>query len=462
MKKLTVFLIIVLLTQAALLPVSAESPEVEEAAYNGYLVKLAENAPAFLNDTLEYVVPNVYWSDDAATVMALQEYGLAEHVEPNYKVTLFETSTEQETAEMPWAHTSVHAEAAAELGLSGEGVRVAVIDSGLQTDNPNLDHAIVEEGYDYILGTSAMTDTVGHGTYVTQMIVGDGDDGAMKGIAPKASIVPFRCFSEKTADTSLLIRAVADAADPNKFACDVINMSWGSDTKSTLLEAELQKAYDAGVLLVAAAGNVQTNTPQGTVIYPAALDTVIGVGAIDAGSNAPEFSQQTIAVDVSAPGTTIPLCSLAGESVYASGTSFAAPCVAAILALIDESAPDMPPAFAKNLLCQNAVDFGETGRDNAYGYGLTDLSVLLGKSAWTAVDHADGTASCWLPAAGTRTVYAAAYNSAGRMRDISNLTLESGTFWGICEITTNKNLFTKFFVLDETLIPCDIPLECTS
>lgn len=429
---------------------SAACPETEPQDFDGYLIQLAENAPVPLSNELEYVTSGVYWTQDAEYAEMMLEYGMAERVEPNCEVTLFDT---QETEGEPiWPYALVGADQAAAYGLSGAGVRIAIIDSGLDPNNQNLESTLVDEGYDYTADTTVMTDTLGHGTYVAQMIAGDGDGGMMKGVAPKATLVPLRCFSERTTDRKLLIRAIEDAADPEKFDCDIINMSWGDGNNSEIMKAALQKAYDAGVILVAAAGNVQTGMPQGTVCYPAAWDTVIGVGSVDAEKNISAFSQQTEAVDVCAPGQAIPFGSLYNVQTTQNGTSFAAPCVSAMLALLLETAPEMTPAFAENLLKEYAQDLGTTGRDDLYGYGFVDFSTLLTVDTW-GVDRGAGGVGLWLPGEKTGTVYLAAYDNDGKMCSLQTAKLKSDGLWVYFPLKQEDTVAVKVFFLSDQYMP---------
>lgn len=397
-----------------MLPAAAACPD---TSYDGYLVKLEENAPVPMSAEWEYVRPGVYWLEDGALAEDLVDYGIAEYAEPNYQVTLFEG--EESTSAPSWAYGAMQVSAAAEQGITGAGIRIAVIDSGLDAENPNLENAVIGEGYDYTRNTTEITDTAGHGTYVAQMIAGDGDDGMMRGIAPGATIVPLRCFGGQTTDVKTLVQAIEDAADPDKFDCDIINMSWGYTGNSTFLNEALQKAYDAGVHLVAAAGNVQTGFPQGSVFYPAAWDIVIGVGSVGEGKTVAPSSQQTAAVDLCAPGQGIFACGLSHAQTVINGTSFATPCVSAMLALLLETAPDMSPAFAAELLCQNAEDLGDSGRDDAYGHGFVDAAQLFSADIRSVQVSADEGYTLWLPAKEKGRLLAAFYTAAGRLLTVS-------------------------------------------
>lgn len=394
-----------LLAAVILLPVTARGAEPESTEYDGYLIEMADRA-APKSGSLEQIAPNVYLTEDKGLAEALLESGLAECVEPNYLVSLCSA----EGANQPYE--AVGGPVAAEYGLDGRGVRIAVIDSGVDADNANLTGAAIAEGYDYIRSTVKMTDTVGHGTCVCQIIAGSGDRG-VRGLARGAEIVPLRCFSSTEGSLSEIISAVYDAVD--KYHCDIINMSWGFEDNSRLLEKALTYACDAGVVLVAAAGNVSSKYPQGTVLFPAVYPNVIGVGYVDGELSASETSQHTAAVTVCAPGNKIAMASLTGASTAQSGTSFAAPYVSAELALLKQLAPGLDGDTALSLLRERAVDLGEAGYDTSYGYGFARFPELLGQSFGLFRTEENAlTLEGWLKSE-DGGVIAASYDVSGRM-----------------------------------------------
>jgi subtilisin family serine protease len=192
--------------------------------------------------------------------------------------------------------------------------------------------------------------------------------------------VPLRCFSsaQPRADTATLVSAINDAV--NLYHCDVINMSWGAPSSETLRKA-IDDADDAGVILVAAAGNVGGSFPQGSLVYPAAYDAVVSVASVDKTSTIAPSSIQNRYVTVCAPGKDIPFTNAAGKLTTGSGTSFAAPCVAAALALAKQYARQneetLQGADCLQLLRDCALDLGAAGWDAAYGWGLVRLDRLF-------------------------------------------------------------------------------------
>lgn len=413
---------VVCLTQALLLPVSAsctllpedaesdETPLVlvddtedarpdgdfaalteaeEDAGPGGYLVGLAEGAEETLipDGRWEAVFPGVICTDDPDFARALLADGLAEYVEEDGAAYLFDTETAP--VKDGWVYEAVDAAYADTLGLSGEGVRVAVIDSGVDLTNADLQNANIEIGYDYLRGTGKrMRDTMGHGTEVAQMIAADRNEKGSTGIARGVTIVPLLCYDERWSPVSALVHAIWDAVDV--YHCDIINMSWGTSTDYKTLHEALQYAYESGCILVAAAGNVSYVEPQGTLSYPAAYDEVIGVGSVAPTMDISTFSQQTSAVYVCAPGDEVPVW-INGREKTTSGTSFASPCVAAMLALAKERMPSLTMEEAWQLLQDRAVDRGKAGYDKVFGYGTIDVRSLLAPSWGCCRQEGDAT-----------------------------------------------------------------------
>ncbi len=389
------------------------------AEFDGYLVRISRDVPMLFSEDQEgvdYVLPGLYKMDDSAFVERLLESGLAERAEPNYIIRLFDYDLRAVDTSTSWTDVLMQTNYAAELGLDGTGVRVAVIDSGLYAENLNLQEANIDAGYDYVEDSAdTMSDGLGHGTKVTQMIVGDGRDGTVRGAAPEATIVPLRCFNDSgAAATADLLRAMSDAV--NVYDCDVVNMSWGFTVPSDELLEAVQAINDAGAIAVAAAGNVDSSAgmPQGTLSYPAAYEQTIGIGSVDHTLTVAGSSQQTAAVYACAPGAGVIFYNTSGTLVRSSGTSFAAPCVAGAAALLKQLQPSMTTAAFCELIAERAVDLGEAGYDTAYGHGFVQMDKLLEKSWMFASNGAAG----WLRNDGS-TLVKAMYETSGRMAGAS-------------------------------------------
>lgn len=222
---------------------------------------------------------------------------------------------------------------------TGSGIVVAILDTGVDTSHPALASRVVS-GFDYVDGdvspveeTNGIDDdgdgrideAHGHGTHVA---------GVVLEIAPDARIMPMRVLdADGVGDAIGVALAIDDAV---AAGADVINTSFGSFTKSKMIERAVKRAMKAGVIVVSAAGNAGTDDKQ----YPAAQGGVIGVGASHEAAIA-SFSGRGGWVDVVAPGTGIVSALPGGGYGVWNGTSMAAPIVAGQAALLREVAPEL-------------------------------------------------------------------------------------------------------------------------
>ena len=253
----------------------------------------------------------------------------------------------------------------------GAGVRVGVVDSGVDADNPQL-RGKVFPGHDFVRNTDgARFDCAPHGTAVASIIVGEKMDGTgFHGIAPDARIVPARI-----SDTDAIEGGPAIVAAAIRYTVDsgvkVLNLSL------TLFEdvPEVRQAVDYArqhdVLLIAAAGNAGEDgnpTP-----YPAAYPGVLGVGSIDiSGAKAPD-SQTGDFVDLVAPGVKVTGCSPSAGHQLWQGTSFATPFVAGTAALVRSVYPELTADQVYERLIRTAtVARGGGDRSPEYGTGLVN------------------------------------------------------------------------------------------
>lgn len=416
-----------------------------ETNLNGYLVK-AEIDTTSTDSTLRHIAADVYYTEDETTAYKMLQNGYAEYVEPDYAVSLFSLEND-----MSWSYEMAGGADAESLNLSGDGVRIAVIDSGVDVNNINLTGASIDVGYDYLDQIpEGRTDTVGHGTYVSQIIAGSGELGVV-GFARKAELVPLRCFSATKGSVSDIIAAIYDAV--NVYHCDIINMSWGMKEDSAFLLEALEYAFNSGVILVAAAGNVDRNTPQGTIFYPAAYPEVIGVGSVDSSQTISETSQHTDAVFVSAPGAGISLTSLSGKLTVQSGTSFATPYITAELALLKQLNSSIDGRAAISLLRERSIDLGDEGYDTSYGHGLATITQLVGQM-WYAIEKNDTLwkLTGWFRNENGSYVIPALYDSSGKMLECylsgSELSLNRFEF----KFGTDIESF-KLFIVNHDFVP---------
>ena len=268
-----------------------------------------------------------------------------------------------------WGMQAVGMEAAWDQGLTGKGVTIGIIDTGVHATHPDLIGSNMVSGYNYLNNNRSTDDTEGHGTFVAGII------GAKKnnhidiaGMAPEATFVTMKCFDGNKSIVGDAVKAIRSCVDD--YHCNVINMSFGAPEDVDILHQAVQYAAGKGVIVVASAGNEGTRT----LYYPAAYEETIGVGAVDANRRVASFSQQNNSVFVVAPGASVVSLGADNNSVMTgSGTSFAAPYVSGLAVLLKQLYPHMTLADFKKILTVSSQDLGAAGYDIAYGNGLINV-----------------------------------------------------------------------------------------
>lgn len=261
-------------------------------------------------------------------------------------------------------------------------VRIALIDTGIREDHAMLNHAKIAQGFNYAFTEADTNDLVGHGTRVAGLILGS-RDGTIKGTAPEAVLVPLVYYSRyptavpKNGGVEAICKAVYDAIDV--YGCQVINISSGITGPDERLYEAVSYAEKRGVIVVSAVGN-DNQYNKDRVYYPAAYETVIGVGAANSAlTDAADFSQRNTSVRLLAPGEGLVVPSiLSGEDFETvSGTSYAAAQISGLAARLKALNPDMKPSDFRNYLSASCRDLGAQGYDTATGWGIIDISALL-------------------------------------------------------------------------------------
>lgn len=267
---------------------------------------------------------------------------------------------------------------------TGFGVKVAIIDTGIDTEHPDLDVAggICTMDTDCSFGIP-YDDNNGHGTHVAGIIAAQENDKGIIGIAPDATIYSVKVLNEGgVGSTSSIIRGIDWAIKQN---VDIINFSLSTSSDDDILRSAIQKAYDAGILLVAAAGN-EGNEGANNVSYPGKYESVFAVGAINSSDQKLAISSTGPEVEFAAPGagiySTYPIewdMDDDSEDGYTrlSGTSMAAPHVVGILALYKERFPTMSSVDLRYLAREFADDIGEVGRDTQFGFGVVQYPTVI-------------------------------------------------------------------------------------
>ncbi|MEK9524597.1 type VII secretion-associated serine protease mycosin [Streptomyces venezuelae] len=288
-----------------------------------------------------------------------------------------------------WGLQALHTEEAWRT-TRGEGITVAVLDTGVDAEHPDLAGSVLT-GRDLIGFGASRGDRAWarHGTAMAGIIAGhghgpDGGDGVL-GIAPDARILPVRVILESTdkaRDKARKARGTA-LADGIRWAADhgadVINMSLGDDSRSAHPDAgedaAVQYALAKGVSVVASAGNGGEKGDH--ISYPAAYPGVIAVTAVDRYGTHASFSTRRWYATVSAPGVDIAIADPDQRYYEGWGTSAAAAFASGAVALVRSAHPDLTPAQVKRLLIDTARNRPEGGRSDAKGYGTVDPAAAI-------------------------------------------------------------------------------------
>ena len=253
----------------------------------------------------------------------------------------------------------------------GTGVKVAIIDTGIDYSHKDLD-ANYRGGYDFVNTDTDPMDDNGHGTHVAGTVAAEDNDidTSVVGVAPEAALYALKVLDETGGGYwSDVIAAIEWSVDNGM---QVINMSLGG-TGTSDVEAVCQAAYDAGLLLVAAAGNSGNPPGKGdNIIDPAGYASVIAVAATDKDDTRATWSSTGPDMELSAPGVDINSTLLGGGYGEKDGTSMACPHVAGTAALVWIAYPSWTNADVRTQLQNTADDLGATGWDPKYGYGLVD------------------------------------------------------------------------------------------
>lgn len=318
---------------------------------------------------------------------AYTEKSEIEYAEPNYYRTVNGIPND-ELYSYQWHLPMVNMPEAWDVS-TGEGVTVAIIDTGVNPFGRDsfgpIGDSRVLRGYNAIAGIPGGIDFEGHGTHVAGVVGQETDNGTgVAGIAYGANILPVKSLSIFGVGVdSWIIRGIRWATDQG---ADVINLSLGSFNDSQAFEDAVNYAYENGVTVVAASGN----SGEGEVMYPAAYENCIAVGAVNYIKVITDYSNYGDALDLVAPGGDNNV-DLNGDGFadgilqenfgffgfnwgfwYYAGTSFASPHVAGIAALVKSVHPDYGPDEIRQVLQDTAQDLGTPGWDARYGHGLVD------------------------------------------------------------------------------------------
>lgn len=251
-----------------------------------------------------------------------------EYAEPNYLYYASYTPNDPYyTSTIQWPLFKVEAAAAWDIS-SGSGVKVAVLDTGVQANHPDLTGKVILQK-DFAYNDNVADDVAGHGTHVCGTIAATTNNGiGVASLGFGTQIIAGKVLNNSGSGTlAKIANGITWAADNG---AKVINMSLGGTSGSTALQNAVNYAWNKGVVVVAAAGNSNTTAAN----YPAYYTNAIAVAATDQNDARASFSNYGSWVDIAAPGVDVGSTYINSQYVYMSGTSMASPHVSALAALV--------------------------------------------------------------------------------------------------------------------------------
>ncbi len=362
-------------------------------------------------------------SDVESALVQLRQISDVQIAQPNRVFHLDYVPNDPQIGQQ-WALGDIHAFAAWDHQRGNKSVLVAVIDTGIDYNHPDLapnlwinsgedingnnvfdsgdinnidddgngfvddvrgwdftDAPNYPDGGDYLQRDNDPMDEMGHGTAVAGIIAAVADNGiGIAGLAYNCQVMNVRAFTsggngEEDDVASAILYAIANGAQ-------IINMSWGDVFVSRVIDDVIRFAASEGIVLVASAGNSSTDQ----IHYPSGFEGTISVGATDENDNLAGFSNYGPSVDLVAPGVNILSTSLNGTFNLVNGTSFSAPYVSAAAALLLSDDKNATPDAVRGTLLDSADDLGTPGWDNYYGAGRLNVAKALSRHLYSIVE----------------------------------------------------------------------------
>ncbi|MEV6166036.1 S8 family serine peptidase [Streptomyces sp. NPDC052052] len=351
-----------------------------------------------------------FWSDVTNTrsrsAAGLKKLWLDRKVEAT-----LDKSTKQVGADLAWA-----------AGFDGKGTKVAVLDTGVDAEHPDLKGRVVAA--ENFTNSKGPDDNHGHGTHTISTVGGSGaaSDGKKKGVAPGADLISGKVLNDSgDGAESWIIAGMQWAVDQK---ADVVSMSLGSATPTDCTDpmsvAAEQLAQNEGTLFVVAAGN--SGPTLNTVSSPGCAPSVLTVGAVDRNDDTAQFSSRgpaieshTLKPEIAAPGVGISAAAAGGRGVYAyrsmSGTSMATPHVAGAAAIVKQRHPDWTAQQIKSALVSSAKS-DISGDVRETGAGRLDVKAAIDTTVLGASAVQGGTFN-WPQDKSDRTTVEVPYTNAG-------------------------------------------------
>lgn len=338
-----------------------------------------------------HVVELPVGADEVSAMRELRKNRSFKYVELDMAVAAAATVTDPAYGSS-WALPKIQAPTAWD-STNGNGVTIAILDTGLDAVHPDL-VANVVPGWNVYDNNSNTADVNGHGTWVAGVAAMAANNATgSAGVAWGAEIMPIRIADANAyAYWSTVAQGIYWAADNG---AQVVNISYNGVSGSSTVQSAAQYLRGKGGVVIVAAGN------SGGLESIAANDSLLTVAATDQNDVRASFSSYGAYVDLSAPGVSLYTTTVGGGFANASGTSFSSPVVAATAALMLSANPKLAPADVDRILKATARDLGTAGYDQYYGSGRVNAASAVQSAKQTvAADTQAPTVSIASPTGG--------------------------------------------------------------
>lgn len=327
---------------------------------------------------------NVTESFDLLPIVELELTPLElQHIEQTYPNADISLVQEYENAaftdKVPVQFPMINTVPTQTVPYTGKGVKVGVLDTGIDVDHPDL---IVSGGIctldkaEYCSKVVSYDDDSGHGTHVAGVIAAKQNNIGIVGIAPNVELFAIKALGKGGGSSTSIAKGIEWAIENN---IDILNLSIVTLGPDTIIQSFIEIAYNQNMIIIGAAGNEGDRINSDTVQYPSKYEQVISVSAVDINKAVLSNSSQGPKVELAAPGgkivSTFPKeldnFDTSADGYYTlTGTSMATPHVTGIAALYKERFPSFSNSKIRELLSSHAEDLGPVGRDVQYGFGL--------------------------------------------------------------------------------------------